>query len=118
MMKIRFQIITLLVSLFVLPGFAQDTRTFETKVADALNALPADNQDQYTKTIEGLVNLGTDVIPELGRLYRESNDDEKVKLEYAFSGIGKYLSSTSGSVRSQFRSEEHTSELQSRGHLV
>lgn len=102
MMKIRFQIITLLLSLLVIPGFAQDTRTFETKVADALNVLPADNQAQYTKTIEGLVNLGTDVVPELARLYRESDDDEKVKLEYAFSGIGKYLSSASESVRGQF----------------
>lgn len=102
MMKIRCYISFIFISLFVLPAFSQDSRTFETKVADALNVLPADNQNQYTKTIEDLVNLGTEVVPELARLYRESGDEEKIKLEYAFSGIGKYLSGASESVRSQF----------------
>ncbi|WP_236975902.1 DUF1080 domain-containing protein [Membranihabitans maritimus] len=81
---------------------AQDNRTFETKVADALNVLPAENFDTYTETTKGLINLGPDVVAELAQLYNASSGDEKAKLEYAFSGIGKYLSSASNAVQLTF----------------
>jgi len=80
---------------------AQDGRTFETKVADALNVLPANDQNTLTNTIQELINLGPDVIDELVRLYGDQ-DADNIKMDYALSGIGKYLSSASSSVQTQF----------------
>lgn len=83
-------------------GLSQDQRTFETKVADALNLLPVSNQETYKKTMQELVNLGPQVVDELTRLYNDSEGKERAQLELAFSGIGKFLSSASKGVRSQF----------------
>lgn len=101
-MKFNYILSFILSLTFFQQSLAQDNRTFETKVADALNILPANNSETLANTIENLINLGPNVVDELVRLYQESEDDQRVKMEYAFSGIGKYLSSASQSVQSQF----------------
>ncbi len=85
------------------PAVSQDNRTFETRVADALNTLPASNSEMLNNTVQDLINLGPNVVDELVRLYKESETaEQRVKMEYAFSGIGKFLSSASEGVQAQF----------------
>ncbi len=96
----------ILIFIFSLTTFqvasAQDQRSFETKVADALNLLPANDSKTYTKTMQDLINLGPEVVDELSRLYQESEGDQRTELDLAFSGIGKFLSTASEGVRKQF----------------
>lgn len=101
-MKFNYILTFLLAVLISYAGHAQDGRTFETKVADALNVLPANDFETLTKTVQELINLGPDVIDELVRLYRDSEGEQNVKMDYALSGIGKFLSAASPGVRSQF----------------
>ena len=101
-MKITYILVLILSLFFSHTGMAQDSRTFETKVADALNILPANNHQTLTNTIQSLVNLGPGVVDELVRLYEVSEADQRVKMDYAFSGMGKFLSSASESVQTQF----------------
>ncbi|GAA5221082.1 DUF1080 domain-containing protein [Membranihabitans marinus] len=82
----------------------QDQRSFETKVADVLNVLPANDITSLSKSTQDLVNLGPDVVGELIELYKTVDADQRPKLEYAFSALGKYLSKSSAEIRSQFAS--------------
>lgn len=118
-MKLNYILIFLFTLATFQPGWAQDQRTFETRVADALNALPANNSEAYTRTMQELINLGPEVVDELSRLYLESEGDQRVKLDLAFSGIGKFLSSASESVRGQF-AEAYVESIQenSRGDMA
>lgn len=101
-MNIRYILIGLILTTSVSFLSAQDQRTFETKVADVLNLLPANNNETYKKTMQDLINMGPDVVDELVGLYQDSLGDQNAKLDFAISGIGKFLSSANESVQSSF----------------
>lgn len=102
-MKFKFYILFSILFAFAIQASAQDQRTMETRVADALNDLPADNMEEYQSIIEDLLNIGVEVVPELADLYQaDTAGEHSVKIEYAFSGMGKYLSASSSDVRGLF----------------
>jgi len=76
-------------------AFAQDdpNRLASTKILDALNALPAENQQAYDKYMSDIASTGSEGIQILiNKLL--TNDESLSKVEYALNGYTAYAAST------------------------
>ena len=59
MIKYTMKIVTVLLALFlIVPAFAQDNRSLETKVADAMAQFPAQNSDHTQKLMAQIIETG------------------------------------------------------------
>lgn len=79
-------------------SFAQNAnRIASTKIIDALNQLPADNQALYNRLMDDIVSTGEEglsmLIQMLGR-----NDKSSIQAQYALSGVTAYVASLSSEV--------------------
>ena len=91
-MKRIIRQILLLFVLTMLGGMAVAqplNRKADTKIVDALNQLPADNQALYNRLMTDIESTGTEGI-ELLISMLERNDDSRVKVEYALDAFGAY----------------------------
>ncbi len=85
----------IIIALFLTVGlfssaYAQDTRTRETKIADVVMQLPADNTKQFNQLMNELIQLG-DVVSYLSpRLADPGGNDAQIR--YAISGLAMYAS--------------------------
>lgn len=76
--------------LFVLGMSAQPLhRKAETKIADALNQLPADNAKLYERLMSDIASTGTQGV-ELLLAMLQRNDDSRTKVEYALDAYAAY----------------------------
>lgn len=89
---------SLLVVLLVLVSgmtYAQPlNRKADTKIVDALNQLPADNQALYNRLMADIESTGTDGVEMLIAML-ERNDGSRVKVEYALDAYAAYAGKAS-----------------------
>ena len=78
------------VALFSITFAQTDTRSRETKIADIVMLLPANNTDSFNKLMDELLHLG-DVIGDLAPRLVDSGDGD-TQIRYAISGLSMYAS--------------------------
>lgn len=91
------RIVLLLITLFSFGtlSFAQggnDQRTNNTKIADFLRQLPAENFNKLNAVMEEVAGLDENGLIELIQLFSPAAKNENAKLEYAVSGFSGYVS--------------------------
>ncbi|MDD3201040.1 MAG: hypothetical protein PHP76_03445, partial [Bacteroidales bacterium] len=83
----------LIFTVLAFSSFAQNAnRTASTKIVDALNQLPADNQALYNRLMDDIVSTGEEGISMLLQML-ERNDKSSVPAQYALSGVTAYVAS-------------------------
>ncbi len=105
MMKKTLLLITL--CLFTLLGTqAQQpqNRTLSTIIADALAQLPANTQDEYNRTIQGLMSTGEEGLLRLVKMMRPPGAESNVAVEFALSGWTNMASTNEAQRQSTARS--------------
>lgn len=75
-----------------LSGIAQESRTVETKVADALAQLPAADSVQYHRLMSELISFGPAGFESLTRKLVPLGEGEDSHVRYAISGLAVYCS--------------------------
>ena len=68
---------------------AVDKRTLQTKIADVLATLPAQNKEQLSKSMDQISSMGKEGITEMTRML--GRDGDLTALEYALSGYAFYV---------------------------
>jgi len=81
---------TLLISLLLLPAFAQDRRTLETKVADILARFPAENSQETTKLSQQIIDLGAEGIANFCDLIVPPGTGDDTQARYAITSLAKW----------------------------
>src|SRR5205085_7992573 len=90
MRKVLLSIASVLV-MFV-HSFAQmDNRAQNTKIADLLAMLPAQNQEQLNKSMQAVAALGTNGLNEMLAMLAAPGKSDNTSLEYAIAGYAFYL---------------------------
>ncbi len=74
-------------------SFAQDNRTFETRVVDILTEMPATNLDILDKQMSELVSLGEKGILKFTEMLTAPDTGGDTKARYALGNLSKYVSS-------------------------
>jgi HEAT repeat protein len=84
-------------------AFAQspENRTVNTLIADVLAQTPAQNEKQFIQQQKDLITTGESGIQQLVKMLSDSEKENKVKAEYALSGLTHYVS-TSGQETARF----------------
>ena len=84
---------TLLLFIAIIFSFAvtaqPQQRTAQTKIVDALNQLPADNQKLYNQLMTDIESTGNDGVEMLISMLMR-NDESRTKVEYALDAYGAY----------------------------
>lgn len=84
---------TLLLFIAIIFSFAvtaqPQQRTAQTKIVDALNQLPADNQKLYNQLMMDIESTGNDGVEMLISMLMR-NDESRTKVEYALNAYGAY----------------------------
>lgn len=84
---------TLLISVLLLPAFAQDRRTLETKVADILARFPAENSQETNQLSQQIIDLGADGIANFCDLIVPPGTGDDTQARYAVTSLAKWPSS-------------------------
>jgi HEAT repeat protein len=78
---------------------AQDVRTLETKVADLLARMPADNQDLVSRLMEEMYSLGDEGLAQICAQVVPAGSGDDTRARYAVSTLTAYLSGDSTDTR-------------------
>ncbi len=81
---------TLLISLLLIPAFAQDRRTLETKVADILARFPAENSQETHQLSQQIIDLGTEGIADFCDLIIPPGTGDDTQARYAVTSLAKW----------------------------
>ncbi|MBI9061253.1 MAG: DUF1080 domain-containing protein [Marinilabiliaceae bacterium] len=94
--------IYIILSLFLTMGIqAQDQRTLETKVADVLALMPADDLDHLDKIMENVISYGSPFISRLTDMIIPPGTGDDTAVRFVLNSLARY---TSGLQSDEFRS--------------
>ena len=71
---------------------AQDTRTIDTKIADLLAQMPANNLSQRDKLMEELISFGNEGIQKIAARMVPSGKGDNTAIAFALNGLTRYAS--------------------------
>ncbi|WP_430972492.1 family 16 glycoside hydrolase [Sunxiuqinia rutila] len=95
---------TLLISLMLIPAFAQDRRTLETKVADILARFPAENSQETSTLTQQIIALNSEGIASFCDMIIPPGTGNDTQARYAITSLAK-LPVKAGSAESKLIEE-------------
>lgn len=93
MKKIRYALIALLIGIStgLMAQGPLDQRAFNTKIADVLALMPAQNKTQFNANMETIAALGEDGLTTIAGMMVAPGKGDNTQLEYAISGYAYYV---------------------------
>ncbi|MEL7587353.1 MAG: DUF1080 domain-containing protein [Prolixibacteraceae bacterium] len=88
--KIQYIFSVLLAMILIAPGFAQDKRTLDTKVADILAQFPAANTGHTDRLMGEMVELGPEGLSKFFSLIVPAGTGDDTQARYALSSLSRY----------------------------
>lgn len=80
----------LLAAILAVPGFAQDKRTVDTKVADMLAQFPATDTEHRNQLMSEMTALGSEGLSKFFSLLVPPGKGDDTQVRYALSGLARY----------------------------
>lgn len=91
---IKYIFSILMAAFLAIPGFSQDKRTLDTKVADILAQFPATDTEHNERLMSELTGLGPEGISKFFRLLVPPGTGDDTQARYALSGLARYAGAT------------------------
>jgi HEAT repeat protein len=82
----------LILALFTTAGFAQDRRTLDTKVADALAQMPTNDLVHRNRVLNELIDLGPQGFEKMAQLLTPAGVGDDTAVRFALNSLARYAS--------------------------
>ena len=93
MNKRIFQITAILLLVFIAStSFAQDRRTLDTKIADALAQMPTNDLEHRNRVLTELIDLGPQGFEKLSQLLTPAGEGDDTAVRFAINSLARYTS--------------------------